>query len=240
MNGIQCFFEGFKLVRQPGIRPYVIIPLIINIVILSAVIAYCNTQYDAWMLALTSWLPDWLQFLSWLVALIAGIIVFAVGIYLFSIVANIIASPFNAVLSEKIEERLTGSKVGQPINPMLIVVRSVGRELKKLIYFLPRFLGLFILSIIPVVNAIAPFAWVIFGGWMMAIQYADYAADNNQISFEDLRRRLERTPFQAILFGVIVYFLVAIPIINLILIPVAVAGGTVFWVTHLRTEATNT
>ena len=123
---------------------------------------------------------------------------------------------------------------------MLIVVRSVGRELKKLIYFLPRFLGLFILSIIPVVNAIAPFAWVIFGGWMMAIQYADYAADNNQISFEDLRRRLERTPFQAILFGVIVYFLVAIPIINLILIPVAVAGGTVFWVTHLRTDATNT
>ena len=101
-------------------------------------------------------------------------------------------------------------------------------------YFLPRFLGLLILSIIPVVNAIAPFAWIIFGGWMMAIQYADYAADNNQISFEDLRRRLDKSPFQAVLFGVIVYFLVAIPIINLILIPVAVAGGTVFWVTHLR------
>ena len=103
---------------------------------------------------------------------------------------------------------------------MLIVVRSVGRELRKLMYFLPRFLGLLILSIIPVVNAIAPFAWIIFGGWMMAIQYTDYAADNNQISFEDLRRRLDKSPFQAVLFGVIVYFLVAIPIINLILIPV--------------------
>lgn len=237
MNGMQCFFQGFKLVRQPGIRPYVIIPLIINIVILSIVIVYCNAQYDSWMLALTSWLPDWLQFLSWLVALIAGIIVFAVGIYLFSIVANIIASPFNAVLSEKVEELLTGEKVGQPINPMLIVVQSVGRELRKLLYFLPRFLGLLILSVIPGVNAIAPFAWIIFGGWMMAIQYSDYAADNNQVSFQELRQRLEKRPLQAVLFGVIVYFLVAIPIVNLILIPVAVAGGTAFWVTHLRTES---
>lgn len=35
-------------------------------------------------------------------------------------------------------------------------------------------------------------------------------------------------------FGVIVYLMIAIPILNLIVMPAAVAGGTVFWVEKLR------
>jgi len=31
-----------------------------------------------------------------------------------------------------------------------------------------------------------------------------------------------------------VYFVIVIPVINLVLIPVAVAGGTVYWVEQLR------
>jgi len=49
-----------------------------------------------------------------------------------------------------------------------------------------------------------------------------------------LRKRLEDRPMQALLFGLIVYFVIAIPVINLVLIPVAVAGGTVYWVEQLR------
>ena len=68
----------------------------------------------------------------------------------------------------------------------------------------------------------------------MAVQYCDYAADNNQVSFADLRERLNGHVFQALLFGGCAYFLLAIPLVNLLLIPVAVAGGTVMWVERLR------
>ena len=68
---------------------------------------------------------------------------------------------------------------------------------------------------------------------MMAIQYADYAADNNQLSFPELRARLASARGQALLFGMVVYLILAIPVVNLFLIPIAVAGGTVFWVHHL-------
>ena len=234
MNGIDCFFEGIKLIRRPGLRQYVIIPLIINVVILSMVMAYGVSQYDLWSAKLAGWLPEWLQFLSWLIGLLTAIVVFAFGIYAFSIVANIIASPFNALLAEKVEEYLVEGYRVQSINVAIVVARAIGREFRKLIYFLPRLLGLVVLSLIPGINVIAPFAWILFGGWMMAVQYTDYAADNNQVSFVDLRRRLRGNLFQAILFGVIVYFVVTIPILNLILIPVAVAGGTAFWVELLR------
>jgi CysZ protein len=234
MNGIDCFFEGFRLVRQPGLRQYVLIPLAINFVVLGIVMFYGASQYDALVATITGWLPEWLAFLAGVMTFLAAVMIFAVGIYLFTIVANIIASPFNAILSEKVEEHLVPGLLRESPSVMLIIGRSVAREISKLLYLLPRLLGLLILSIIPGVNALAPFAWILFGAWMMAIQYVDYGADNNQVSFPELKARLGSCRFQALLFGLVVYFILAIPVVNLFLIPVAVAGGTVLWVQHLR------
>lgn len=234
MNGIDCFFKGFRLVREPGLRQYVLIPLAINFVVLSVVMFYGLSQYDGLVAAITGWLPDWLAFLAGVMTFLAAVMIFAVGIYLFTIIANIIASPFNAILSEKVEDRLVPGLSRETPGVMLIVGRSVAREFSKLMYLLPRLLGLLILSVIPGINAIAPFAWILFGGWMMAVQYVDYGADNNQVSFPQLKVKLGQARFQALLFGLVVYFLLAIPLLNLFLIPVAVAGGTVLWVEHLR------
>ena len=234
MNGIDCFFEGFRLVRQPGLRKYVIIPLLINTLVLSALLFYGWNQYDAWETSLMSLMPDWMQFLSWLIGILAGLIVFFIGIYVFSIIANIIASPFNALLAERVESELIGDQNRTAINPMVVIGRTVAREISKLVYFLPRLLGLLILSLIPGINVIAPIAWLWFGAWMMAVQYTDFAADNNHLSFTDLRARLSESRFNAVMFGIIVYFVTAVPLLQLVLIPIAVAGGTVYWVKNLR------
>ena len=111
------------------------------------------------------------------------------------------------------------------------------REFSKLAYFLPRLFALLVLSLIPAVNVIAPFAWILFGAWMLAVQYSDYAADNNHLSFTELRGRLGACRLQSLMFGMVVYFVIAIPLLNLLLIPVAVAGGTVFWVEHLTNRS---
>ncbi|MFT5562850.1 MAG: CysZ protein, partial [Litorivivens sp.] len=142
MNGIECFFEGFRLVRQPGIRRYVLMPLTINIVVLSGVMFYGFGQYDALMAAITGWLPDWLAFFASIIGFLAALIIFAVGIYLFTIIANIIASPFNAILAENVEERLIPGLVRESPSVLLILGRSVAREFSKLLYLLPRLVGL--------------------------------------------------------------------------------------------------
>ncbi|MFT7685867.1 MAG: CysZ protein, partial [Candidatus Azotimanducaceae bacterium] len=182
----------------------------------------------------------WLSFISSLIGFLAAIVIFALSIYSFSFIANIISSPFNAILSQKVEEKLTGRLTTSEASLMLVLVRSVAREMSKLIYFLPRLLGLIVLSVIPGLNALAPFAWILFGAWMMTVQYADYSADNNEISFRDLRRRLDGNVIQSLLFGILVYFVIAIPFLNLFVIPVAVAGGTVFWVEHLKQKKSPT
>ena len=68
----------------------------------------------------------------------------------------------------------------------------------------------------------------------MAIQYADYGADNNDVSFAKLKVTLQENRLQAMLFGLPVYLLLTIPGINLVVMPAGVAGGTRFWVEHLK------
>lgn len=235
MTGIQCVLEGLRLIRQPGLRRYVVIPLAINIIIFAAVLAYAFLLFGTWIDAIIAQFPEWASFLYWLIWPIAVLATVVFLMYGFTILANIIASPFNALLSIKVEEQMVGSLDDIPqIVWWRIVPRAIGRELAKIVYFLPRLVALLILTMIPFVNIIAPILLLLFGAWMMAVEYTDYAADNNEIGFRDLRRRLGANRLQSLLFGILVYVLIAIPVINLVLMPAAVAGGTVFWAKRLR------
>jgi CysZ protein len=233
VNGLDSLLQGFSLIREPGLRQYVVIPMLINVAVLVGMVSFSVRGFSAWVDLIVALLPDWLSFLAWLVWIIALIVVVFSLFFLFTIVANLIASPFNALLSVKVEERLTGKPL--PDIPLLVAIpRSLWREVSKLIYLVPMLIGLMIISIIPLLNVAAPVLWILFSGWMMAIQYCDYAADNNGVTFKALRARLAQRRFQAVFFGLPVYLILAIPLVNLILMPAAVAGGTVFWVRNLK------
>lgn len=234
MNGIDCFFEGARLVWRPGIRTYVIIPFVLNTLVFVAVLGVGISQMQAMTDWISSMLPEWLSFLAGVLTAVALLAAFLVFVLVFAIVASVISSPFLALLSERVEETLTGEKPTASGNLLVIALRALGREVEKLLYYLPRLIGIFLLTLVPVVNVASPVLWALFGAWMMAIQYTDYAADNNGVAFRDLRGRLGISRFQAVMFGLVAYVALAIPVLNLILIPVAVAGGTVFYVERLR------
>ena len=111
MNGIDCFLEGFSLVRRPGLRQYVIVPALINAVVLILMVSGSYMQFDGWVASATGWLPDWLSFLSGIVWFLAVIAVIFALFYIFTIVANIVASPFNALLSIKVEATIFASLI---------------------------------------------------------------------------------------------------------------------------------
>lgn len=234
MSGLDCFFDGFSLIRKPGLRRYFIIPTLINILVLVALISVSALYFDSWIEMAMGWFPDWMTALYWLVWIIAFLIVMVLVLFCFTFIANIISSPFNAVLSVRVEEFLTGNPPVSAASAWMVLPRAIGREISKLLYVLPRLAVLALLTIIPVINTISPFLWVLFGAWMMAIQYADYGADNNDVSFRDLRTLLERRRFQAFMFGLPAYLLLTVPMVNLVLMPVGVAGGTRFWVENLK------
>ena len=94
--------------QKPGLRRFVIIPVIINTIVLTAMIAVSVSQFDDWVDSAVAMLPEWLSFLSWLIWLLTILVAVFVLFYVFTIVANMIAAPFNALLSVKVEALIVG------------------------------------------------------------------------------------------------------------------------------------
>lgn len=194
---------------------------------------YFSSMVDYFM----GWVPGWLFFLNWLFYLgftfFSGTVIF----YGFSVGVNIIAAPFNGLLAEKVEEEITGEISREPFSlksAIKLILNSLVRELQKLGYFLPRFLLLLLISIIPVLNVISPFLWLLFGAWMLSIQYMDYAFDNNKIPFGEMRATLRQQPLLCLTFGFIVMLLLPIPLVNLIVMPLAVVAATILWLKSFK------
>ncbi|WP_373082008.1 sulfate transporter CysZ [Zhongshania sp.] len=237
LSGPDYLLRGFKMLSQPGIRLFVAIPLLINILIFGAFTTLTLEAMSGWINQVIEWLPSWLDFLRWVLWPLAVILVLAIVMYIFSTVANIIASPFNGLLSEKVEEMLTGEEVaGRETIAMAIASfpKSIGRECQKLFYYL----GFAILTLIAsfVISPLAPLLWFALNAWMMALAYCDYPMDNHKLSFKEARTRISSQRGSSFSFGALVMLGTMVPILNLIIMPAAVCGGTLMWVERFKKE----
>lgn len=241
VRGAGYVFRGLKMLPDPEIRPFVLVPLLTNIFLFAVALWLLFSNFGGWIdYLISAFLPDWewLQFLNYLLWPLFALLVFFGVYYGFSIIANIIAAPFNGFLAEKVEKRLRGDVITDEGwgAVMALIPRAIGRELAKLAYYLPRVLFLLVLSFIPVINLIAPVLWLLFGAWMMAIQYCDYPMDNNKVSFKNMRKMLKADRLTSIGFGGIVQLGMLVPLLNLIMMPAAVVGATIYWVEAYASE----
>lgn len=240
-KGFGYALKGIKIISQPEIRRFVIVPLSINIILFSMAILILFNMFNQWMQSLLpdfpswlSWLEDWIMWLIW--PLFASMILFVV-FYTFTFVANLIASPFNSLLAEKVELMLKGQALDQtPSYPVLATIKSsIASELKKLLYLLKWSIIIMIISFIPVINIIAPPLWIIFGAWMLALQYLDYPMGNHGLYFKDINQQAVSRKTLSFGFGCGAFLLTSIPIINFLAMPAAVSGATALYVKQEET-----
>lgn len=237
-NGIDYFIQGWRLIRLPGIRRFVILPLVINILILGATFSWLFCRLSDWVPALMNHIPDWLQWLSYLVWPLITLSLILIFSYFFSTVANWIAAPFCGLLAEQLEGQLTGHPLPDNGWAGLIkdIPRIMKREWQKMAYYLPRALLLLLLYLVPGIGqTIAPVLWFLFSAWMLSIQYCDYPFDNHKVSFQQMRQSLRRHKIANLQFGALISLFTMIPILNLVIMPVAVCGATAMWVDRYRT-----
>jgi len=247
-NGFRYLIEGTKLLTQPGMKRFVLIPLIANIIVFifltTLLIQYFSavTQYFSDFLSGWAWLAYFAAIIATILSGLAAFIILLIYGYSFNIITNIIAAPFYGMLAEKIENRLTGNVLPNETIAS-ITIRTIKREMVKLWYFISRgFLvtfGLFILAFIPLLNFLVPILAILWGAWVLTLQYVDYPADNNQMSFSELRKQIKSKRYSTIGFGAAILLGSIIPVINIFIMPTAVAGGTLFWINELNTPKDN-
>ena len=230
-TGPAYLLEGARVLRKPGLRRFVVVPLLVNVLLFGALIGLAFGWVEDSSRYLVARLPDWLQWLSYLVIPVFVLVSLVVIFYSFSIIANLIAAPFNGMLAEAVECHLTGKRLEGDWRQLLRdIVPSIASEVRKLFYFALRALPLLLLLMVPLVNLAASVLWVLFSAWMMAVQYVDFPMGNHQLFFKDQRARLRKRPLLAWSFGGLVMLLTLVPVLNFFVMPVAVAGATVLWV----------
>ena len=92
---------------------------------------------------------------------------------------------------------------------------------------------LLLITVIPGVNLIAPFAWLVYGAWMYALQYTDFPMGNHEMFIKEELVVLRKHRGHALGFGAATSLITIIPVVNFVAIPVAVAGATAMWVKRL-------
>lgn len=233
LRGFAFLIQGFKILFEPGLRLFVLVPIVVNIALFAMLVAWAKSMFTGWMSYLMGWLPDWLAFLEWFFWIIYAIAIGMTIFYSFVAAANLLGAPFYGYLSELVEQRLDPNVKSAEFSwaeLAKIIPRTVKREIQKILYYLPRVIALLLLGLLPGVNAFVAVAWIIFSAWMMAIQYIDYPADNNGLSFPNMRKYLEQHRSAAFGFGFLTFGMSLIPILNLVTLPAAVCGATAFWV----------
>ena len=90
-----------------------------------------------------------------------------------------------------------------------------------------------ILFLIPVVNLIAPLLWFAFSAWCVALEYFAFPLENRGVLFLQQKAQLEGMRLTALSFGGLVTLGQSLPIINIVIAPVAVIAATLY--TQART-----
>lgn len=229
LQGFMLCMQALPMLGQKGIKRYVIIPLVLNVLIFSALAFMMSNFAQQALGGLNNFLPSWLAWLTYVFVPVL-IFMFLLGMFFFfNLIANLVAAPFNGLLAQAVSQRESPQRAVYSESIVALLKRTLRRELSKIFYYLPRVLALLMFSWIPGLNLLAPFLWFCFIAWMVAVQYVDYAADNEGRSFVELREQLASQPLSTLGFGGVIMAGLAVPLLNFIVIPLGVVAATLFW-----------
>ena len=94
-----CIADGMRLALSKECRAYVIIPVLINILLLTLGGYTAFVLVKQVIMSLADYLPEFLLFLLYLLSILAALLIIFLCCYFFSTVASIIASPFYGLLA---------------------------------------------------------------------------------------------------------------------------------------------
>ncbi len=227
--GFMTLWRALPLLNKPGVKRYVIIPLLINIVLFVALFWISGNYFSELVDSLTAWLPNWLSWLSSLLWIVFALLAVLLLFFGFSFVINLVGSPFNGLLAAKLEQHLTGTAPPGSERPLWHETGMIlWSEMKKWIYFAMWAMLILILSL--VISPLAPLLWFFFSAWAMSLEYLDYPLGNHGLVFSDIRQHVATRRLLYLGFGSAVTVALLIPIFNLLVMPLAVAGATLLQV----------
>lgn len=232
LRGLGDFRRGAAFVAShPRLWRWLAAPLVLTALLFGALvwgaIVLGGTIVDAWLQIL----PGWAETLAAgvLAVLFAGL-VGVVAWFLFAGIAMVIAAPFSEMLSEAIEELVTGVE-GERFSPLRLVGDlAVGllHALRRLLKYLVA--AVFIFLIGALVPGFGPIAAAVLTAFVTArfssYDVYDAVLARKRWAYGAKRRFLADNRARTLALGGAVGALLLVPVANLIALPLGAAGAT--------------
>lgn len=238
VNFSRGFFAPFRSVRllraNPRLAQYILIPFMINTVVFSGAVylgldffGHTVVEYipqgEAWYWSVLYWL-------LWVIAvLLTAVLVF----FSFTVVGNLLASPFNDLLSERTEEVLSGSVNNEKFSVSRFLhdaLQTILMEAKKMWVFVVAMIIILPLNLLPGIgNSIYTILAVSLTLFFLCFEYLGFVLVRKRQFFREQRRYIFSRKFLMLGFSCGVMALLAIPFFQLFCIPLAVIGATRLW-----------
>ncbi len=238
INFSRGFFAPFRSVKtlrhNPRLIQYIVIPFLINTLVFSGavylgldffgstVIEYIP-QGEAWYWSVLYW------FLWVIAVLLTAVLVF----FSFTVVGNLLASPFNDLLSERTEEVLNGVindesfSIGQFFRD---AGKTVLMEAKKMWVFVVVMVLILPLNLLPGIgNGLYTVLAISLTLFFLCFEYLGFVMVRKRQFFREQKNYIFARKFLMLGFSFGVMAILAIPFFQLLCIPLAVIGATRLW-----------
>ena len=217
--GLKLFLAAPEQAFSADNRRFIWLPALVSLLIVGAGLWFALSYVDE-LTAYFNSFSWWPEFLDYIVEPLLYLLSVLMGAWLFGFIAVVLGSPFYSALNAHLDPVPDAKEVAwyQQIWPTL------KRELVKAKYVVPRLLGLFIVGFIPGLNLLAPVLWLLYGGWLMAVQFSDLSFENRNLSFDETLATLRGYRTMTIGVGAGLTLAMSIPLLNFIVGPIGVVA----------------
>lgn len=224
------FKAGHFLIANPRLLVYVLIPFLINAVVFTGAVYLGLDFFNESVIAMIpqgeAWYWAVLYYFLWVIAVLATVLLV---FFSFAIIGNLVASPFNDLLSERTEELVAGRKNDEAFRLGIFFrdsLHTVLDEALKMSAFLAGMLLLLLLNILPgfgaVLYTVLSLLWT---AMFLVVEYTGYVFTRQRKKFADQRQFIRQRKALCLGFGFGALCLLAIPFLQFFTIPLSVVGA---------------
>jgi uncharacterized protein involved in cysteine biosynthesis len=240
--GLRYAWWGVRLVvTETALWPYVAAPVLITILLFAAggTLAWLGIGWGLHQL----WSPGpqtegWLE-VGWVALglLLRATALLAIGVALY-LLAGLVATPFVDKLSEHVEAMVLGPS-DEPFSWRVLlgdIALSVAHTLLSMALWLVSMAAAFTLNVLPVIGQVLSFlAGVLATAFLVSRESMDGALSRRRMAYGHKLRVLLRHPLLTLGFGLAAAALLWVPFLNLLVLPMTAAGGTLLFC-HLEQQ----